>query len=182
MKTGKNLRTDEPAFLFTLDVLVQGRTNGHALERLMALLNNSEDIADYRVTKGVRLGHVIEEAIRIAEADKSAKAAPPVSAGKPAAAATQQTGKAASAESAGKDGKPDGSSRAASSLVAQISQYIANRTLVRLSVVRARGIKLSIPCRILNYDESVDIMTVYHVDEKKVYSFKLAEIDDLTVN
>lgn len=52
---------------------------------------------------------------------------------------------------------------------------------MRLTVLKGRGVKLSIPCRLLNYDQSAENLTVYHVDEKMVYTMKLAEIDDLTV-
>lgn len=190
MKTDKQDKSGESAYLFSLDILIQGRTNGQALERLMALLNNSGHIADYRVTNGVRLGQVIDEAIRLAEskgseavaaetrnnARKPASAAKDGSAGKsaqPAAAGNAATGKEAR--------KQAGTNRPPELLVRQISAYIAGRTLVRLTVVKGRGVKLNIPCRILNYDESTDNMTVYHVDEKAVYTFKLTEIDDLTV-
>jgi hypothetical protein len=39
-------------------------------------------------------------------------------------------------------------------------------------------VKLNIPCRVLNYDADTQNVSVYHVDEKKVYLFKLNEIDD----
>ena len=51
--------------------------------------------------------------------------------------------------------------------------------LVRLIVVKGKGVKLSIPCRILHFDSDLGTLTIYHVDEKKVYSFKLNEIDDI---
>lgn len=191
MKTDNQTRAGESAYLFSLDILIPGRTNGHALERLMALLNSSEDIADYRVTKGVRLGQVIDEAVRLAELNNSRAAAgakAPEPGRKPAAAArgaaarkAEQTGAASTAASGKEARKQPGANRPPDLLARQIAEYIAGRTLVRLTVVKGRGIKLSIPCRILNYDESTDNMTVYHVDEKAVYTFKLTEIDDITV-
>ncbi|MDF2725549.1 MAG: hypothetical protein K0Q59_5226 [Paenibacillus sp.] len=51
--------------------------------------------------------------------------------------------------------------------------------LVRIVVVKGKGIKLSIPCRILNFDGLGQQITIYHVDEKKVYSFSLNEIEDI---
>jgi hypothetical protein len=51
--------------------------------------------------------------------------------------------------------------------------------LVRLIVVKGKGVKLSIPCRILHFDSDLGTLAIYHVDEKKVYSFKLNEIDDI---
>lgn len=68
-----------------------------------------------------------------------------------------------------------------SAFIAQIEAFKAENKLVRLTVVKAKGIKLSIPCRILHIDEAAQLVSVYHVDEKKVYSFKLNEIDDLQV-
>ncbi|HIW33533.1 MAG TPA: hypothetical protein IAA29_12180 [Candidatus Paenibacillus intestinavium] len=50
--------------------------------------------------------------------------------------------------------------------------------LVRLIVNRGLGIKLSIPCRVINIDETDQIVTIYHVDEKQVYTFRLNEIED----
>jgi hypothetical protein len=47
-------------------------------------------------------------------------------------------------------------------------------------VNKGLGIKLSIPCRIINVDENESLITVYHVDEKQVYSFRLNEIEDFT--
>ena len=59
-----------------------------------------------------------------------------------------------------------------------IRQVTDSGSLVRLSVVKGRGVKLSLPCRILHYDEEREQLSVYHVDEKKVYAFPLNEIDD----
>ena len=56
----------------------------------------------------------------------------------------------------------------------------SNGTLVRLSVVKGKGIRLSIPGRILNYDIANESLIVYHVDEKKVHRIMLNEIDDVT--
>lgn len=206
MTSGKPPRTGDSGFLFSLDVLIRGKSNRHALERLLALLNGSEEVTDYRVTKGMQLGRVIDEAVRLAEAGDAVPAGTLETAGGAASTGTggailaeskktvakrepaQKTDKAGGAEDAGKTktegrhGEPAGDSRASSPLIGQLSRYIADHTLVRLTVVKGRGVRLSIPCRILNYDESAESLTVYHVDEKKVYSFNLAEIDDLIAN
>ncbi len=65
------------------------------------------------------------------------------------------------------------------SIVSLIEQSIMNQTLIRLSIVKGKGVKLSIPCKILHFDESMQLLTVYHVDDKKVYSVKMNEIDDM---
>lgn len=66
-------------------------------------------------------------------------------------------------------------------IIEQIEEFKKNNTLVRLSIVKGKGIKLSVPCRILNYDDSSKYVTIYHVDEKKVYQYSLNEIDDFVV-
>lgn len=67
--------------------------------------------------------------------------------------------------------------------IANLIEYFKNnQTLIRLTVIKAKGVKLSIPCRVLNYDPPTQHLTVYHVDEKKVYQLHLSEIDDFKVN
>jgi hypothetical protein len=67
-------------------------------------------------------------------------------------------------------------------IINQIEEFIQNNTLIRLSIVKSKGVKLSVPCRVLNYDEASQHVTIYHVDEKKVYQYRLNEIDDLVVS
>jgi hypothetical protein len=64
------------------------------------------------------------------------------------------------------------------SLENRIRQYIDNNKLIRLKINKGRGVKMNIPCRVINFDASSQLLTVYHVDEKQVYSFTLNEIDD----
>ncbi len=60
----------------------------------------------------------------------------------------------------------------------RIRQYIESNKLIRLNINKGRGVKMNLPCRIINYDASNQLLTVYHVDEKQVYSFGINEIDD----
>ncbi|MFB9279102.1 hypothetical protein [Cohnella cellulosilytica] len=60
----------------------------------------------------------------------------------------------------------------------RIRFFIENNKLIRININKGRGVKLSIPCRVLNYDSDKQLLTVYHVDEKQVYTFGLNEIDD----
>jgi len=69
-----------------------------------------------------------------------------------------------------------------SAVVQQIQELIRNNSLIRLTVLKARGIKLNLPCRILNFDSSTRNISVYHVDEKKVYLFSLSEIEGMVVS
>lgn len=64
------------------------------------------------------------------------------------------------------------------SLDSRIRDYIKTSRLIRITVNRAKGDKLSVPCRVVNFDPDNELLTVYHVDEKSVYSFRLNEIDD----
>lgn len=60
----------------------------------------------------------------------------------------------------------------------RIRQSIESNKLIRLNINKGRGVKMSIPCRIVNFDAENQLLTVYHVDEKQVYSVKINEIDD----
>lgn len=63
-------------------------------------------------------------------------------------------------------------------LDSRIRGYIQGNKLIRVNINKGKGVKLSWPCRIVNFDPSLELLTLYHVDEKKVYSVKLNEIDD----
>jgi hypothetical protein len=60
----------------------------------------------------------------------------------------------------------------------RINDYIKANKLIRLNINKGRGVRMNIPCRIVNYDSVKDLLTVYHVDEKQVYTVKFNEIDD----
>ncbi|RUS43564.1 hypothetical protein [Cohnella sp. AR92] len=63
-------------------------------------------------------------------------------------------------------------------LDAKIRGYIQSNKLIRVNLNRGKGIKQSMPCRIVNFDPEQTLLTLYHVDEKRVYSIYLNEIDD----
>ena len=142
---------DDHSFLFQVDILVNAKTNGSALEQLLRVLN-AGDFADYRVGSGIMLGQVIEEALKREKVPAKTM---------PAGTAT-----------------PKMPAPQVDELEARIRQYIDTNKLIRLNVNKGRGVKLSIPCRILRFDASGQLLTVYHVDEKQVHTFKLFEIDD----
>jgi len=158
--------------LFNVDIFIEAASNGLALEKLIQLLN-SLDIKDYQIKSGVTLGKVIEanlEAYGAAQTPiqlpdtsrKQTEAAPAKkeTAKKPAAAPPQ-----APDETMGK----------------VLEQFKLNNTLIRLTVVKGKGVRLNMPCRILNFDAAAQNVTVYHVDEKKVYLFKINEIEDFSL-
>jgi hypothetical protein len=153
--------------LFSIDVLIEDGTNGEALEKLLHVLNNPL-IRDYRVVKGIELGAVIHAAVE-AHSKKASKAEEPASSG-----ATAPSAKPAQAEKKKDDHL--------TYLAELITNYQKQGTLIRLSIIKGKGVKLSLPCRVLNFDSNTENLSVYHVDEKKVYLFKLNEIDDITTN
>lgn len=169
------------SFLFSVDILVQADTNGEALERLLHVLNGG-DFADFRVGSGIQLGQVIEDAL--AKSNAKAPASPPAAADKAKVAAAVAKAKDAVAKAKSAPGDAAAAPKAPSAvpqpddLEKRIRQYIENNKLIRLNVNKGRGVKLSIPCRVISFDAANQLMTVYHVDEKQVHSFKLFEIDD----
>jgi hypothetical protein len=70
---------------------------------------------------------------------------------------------------------------ASSDITNKIEDARLKKTLVRLSIVKSKGVRFNILCRIIHYDEATAYLTVYHDDEKKVYQFRLNEIDDFTI-
>lgn len=76
---------------------------------------------------------------------------------------------------------PAGSNEAGSAMRDLFQDFIEKQKLVRLTIVKGKGVKFEIPCRIVGLDMPNEQITVYHVDEKKVYTFRFAEIDDYKV-
>ncbi|WEK55280.1 MAG: hypothetical protein P0Y55_04235 [Candidatus Cohnella colombiensis] len=64
------------------------------------------------------------------------------------------------------------------SLESRIEKFIISNQLIRLNINKGRGIKINMPCRIVNFDHANSLLTVYHVDEKQVYTVRMNEIDD----
>ncbi|CAG7631798.1 hypothetical protein ACFQI7_17510 [Paenibacillus allorhizosphaerae] len=162
-------------FLFSVDIMIEERSNGRALEALLHLLN-SQPIEDYDIKQGIALGEKIDTALQDAIMKQNQEKAAHI-------AQTTSEPQAAGSGSAGKDG-----SKKSKAAVTETNPYLEiwdklksfqnSGTLIRLTVIKGKGIKLSIPCRIISTDPASDNVTVYHVDEKKVYLLKINEIDD----
>jgi hypothetical protein len=162
MSQGKT-NTSPNGHLFTVEILIEDATNGLAMEKLLHLLN-VDKVKDYKIIKGIELGKLIDlntkkEGPSPLHTSKKAAAETPPSTLPPAAKASVNSG-------------------AVANFIDQLERFKVNNTLIRLTVIKGQGIKLNLPCRILNYDNSSQNVTVYHVDEKKVYLFNLNEIDD----
>ncbi|MEX1030795.1 MAG: hypothetical protein WDZ91_12240 [Paenibacillaceae bacterium] len=180
--TEKNTKNDKKetndehnGYLFSIDVLIKGRTNGHALEVLTHLLNE-EQVTDYRIIKGINLGQIIS-----ANLDK-----PKEKITQPKSGAITDHKSQITTVKKEKENKTENktvepkNSKQNQPITEQIEQFKEDKSLVRITINKGKGVKLSIPCRILNFDWTTKNITAYHVDEKKVYSIDLNEIDDLT--
>ncbi|MBH5318543.1 hypothetical protein I6N90_12080 [Paenibacillus sp. GSMTC-2017] len=141
----------QSSYIFNLEILIEDEHHSIALERLIHELNKA-NFNDFRITSGIKLGQLIEE--RLADAPLQS----PIPTSLAAATGTID------------DSNFDG--------IEHVRSFMKNNTLIRLIVNRGLGIKLNIPCRIINIDEQASLITVYHVDEKQVYTFRLNEIED----
>ncbi|WP_411349499.1 hypothetical protein [Paenibacillus sp. WLX2291] len=166
----KQQTNDATEFLFNVDLMITGTSNAVALQKLLDILNSQAELADFRIVNGIKLGAKIEKAVAAAgnnqtpvdlKSQFTSKKAPP----KPAAEPEQTKAAAQLHEKIEND------------MGNWLSLYIQGNQLIRLTLNR-RGERVSIPCRILKYDNEDQTISVYHVDEKQVYTFKLNEIDD----
>ncbi|NOU88075.1 hypothetical protein GC102_20205 [Paenibacillus sp. LMG 31460] len=154
--------TSPNGHLFTVEILIEEATNGLAMEKLLHLLN-VDTVKDYQIINGIQLGKLIE-------LNTKKESPPPLQPSKKTAAVPPSTVTATA--------KVITNSGASDKIIEQLEGFKLNNTLIRLTVIKGQGIKLNLPCRILNFDSSTQNVSVYHVDEKKVYLFKLNEIDD----
>lgn len=74
--------------------------------------------------------------------------------------------------------KPPASPNLSEAMDSRIREYIRTNKLIRINVNKGKDGKVSMPCRVVNFDPNLELLTLYHVDEKKVYSIKLNEVDD----
>jgi hypothetical protein len=174
MKPNDKITFRESAYLFNVDLLVEGESNAIAMERLMQALNRC-GFADFRIKSGVELGKLIAELETHGTAKRTGITIAPPSDDK------NDNDKSAGAPAAKEPAKQPQPAADTPLVSDAVKIFIKENRLIRLSVNKGFGVRLSIPCRIINYDESGQILTVYHVDEKQVYTFKLNEIDDFAV-
>ncbi|PYI57211.1 hypothetical protein [Paenibacillus flagellatus] len=161
---------DKKKHLFTVDILIEEPTNSLALAALLRALNHP-NVSDFRVVQGIEFGKTIERTVQ-------------ENPGKPFAIPPNKEApgdKAGGAQSPQETVKPSGNVGGGKSSLSleNLLEHREKGTLVRIVAVKGKGVKLNIPCRILNFDSEAQQLTIYHVDEKKVYSFKLNEIEDI---
>lgn len=179
MQSSNTLQSGRQRYIFNVDLMIESDSNALALEQLISALNRSGFI-DYRIVSGIEVGKMIQQTIR-EPLPLQPVAIPPAMQSGSKAQTSASAGKAAKKTSAASQAQPTPASSAEGidKAIERIHEYIACNQLVRVTVNRGRGVKLSVPCRVLNVDETSYNVTVYHVDEKKVYTFGLIEIDDI---
>lgn len=155
------------SYVFQVELLVEGANNKAALEQLIHALNLGQFL-DYRILEGIQLGNLISQ--RKEEATEQHSVPIPL----PHSSKTDSN----YAVSNSKSNKAEEDSSRLSDGFDSIRAYMKSNKLIRLIVNKGFGITLSIPCRIINVDEVLNVVTVYHVDEKQVYTFRLNEIED----
>lgn len=166
----------ELGFLFNVDILVRNKTNAKALQSLLQLLNSGDDIIDYRVKSGIELGEIIDASL-------SAKRRSLISKSNNQAVVNNN----GNSENNSEESTPSlsVSTPCSNDILAPPMQMIQdwmetnmnNKRLVRLTILHNNQ-RLNIPCRILIFNEESQMVSVYHVDEKQVYTFHLNEIID----
>jgi hypothetical protein len=154
------------AFLFKLEVTVSAPRYEVALDQLIRALKDSE-IFDYRILSGESVepgttGRLPSEARADTSRHEPAKPAAPM----PKSPSGSRT-------------KFSEKTKILEDLMERLSGFIHSGKLVRLHINKGRGVKMNFPGRILSLDPETRNMTVYHVDEKKVYNVALNEVDDI---
>lgn len=155
--------------LFRVEIMVEESTQTMALAALLQALNHPM-VNDFRILEGIQFGKEIEKTIQ----ENSAKpfSIPP----KQSVPVKKATAGAAPAPT-----PPPADSDNGLLNLDNLLRLKESGTLVRIVIVKGKGVKLSIPCRILNFDGDGQHLTIYHVDEKKVYTFNLNEIEDIII-
>ncbi|BBH21530.1 hypothetical protein Back11_28750 [Paenibacillus baekrokdamisoli] len=175
MKLTDKANNEQNAYLFNVDLLVQDESNARAMERLIQLLNQC-GFDDYRIKSGIELGQLIEAL----EAKKAIAGSNLNPSGLSPKVEIPTSNHSSVNIQASKSNLTE--TQACLTLVTErIQASIAENRLIRLMINKGFGVKLNIPCRIINFDITTQMLTVYHVDEKQVYSFTLNEIDDFVI-
>ncbi|MBU5355748.1 hypothetical protein KQI74_26185 [Paenibacillus barcinonensis] len=170
---------DDIGFLFNVDILIKSRSNALALQSLMEFINKQEQIADFRIHSGIELGNIIEAMLQ----QNKTNATEPIQ--MDLQQQEQQPKLPDGQQTSNKSDKTDSVPASDSSHVADTNSFeawiqslIKENRLTRIVVNNKNGKHQSIPCRILNFDRDNNVVSIYHVDEKQVYTFRTNEIDE----
>lgn len=182
----KNSTPDENGFLFNVDILVKSPSNALALQHLLEMLNQSKEVIDFRVKSGIELGEIIDSLIQAKKRSVISKVSKTSTSTDSSSTHTISTPKNAIKSNPlpvkeTKHAAPSVSQSTENDPFEWIKIYSKDNRLIRLTANR-NGKQVSLPCRILNYDDNDQMVTVYHVDEKQVYTFNLNEIDEFSAS
>ena len=186
---------DDVGYLFNVDILIKSRSNALALQSLIAFINKEEQIADFRIHSGIELGHIIEamtqtnstgsnqnfmESLQSSNEELTSSKSDQIVGSASSKTKTQETVAKESAPKVDKKKSTADNSHVAdsNSFDAWIESLIKENRLTRIVVNNKHGKHQSIPCRILNFDRDTNVVSIYHVDEKQVYTFRTNEIDE----
>lgn len=182
---------EEIGFLFNVDILIKSRSNALALQSLLEFINKEEQIADFRIQSGIELGKIIEVTLQSKKDSfvtlHNERKKTQSNAGQKTSTPTQTTTTPVPAKPQNQQETPaiqkNTSPESATvtngnSFDAWIDTLIKENRLTRIVVNNKNGKHQSIPCRILNFDRDNNVVSVYHVDEKQVYTFRTNEIDE----
>ncbi|OAX49979.1 hypothetical protein gpAD87_17440 [Paenibacillus sp. AD87] len=182
---------EEIGFLFNVDILIKSRSNALALQSLLEFINKEEQIADFRIQSGIELGKIIEVTLQSKkdsfaflhkERKKSqSNARQKNTSPNQATASTVPVKPQSEIETPASQKAPSTeapNTTNGNSFDVWIDTLIKENRLTRIVVNNKNGRHQSIPCRILNFDRDTSIVSVYHVDEKQVYTFRTNEIDE----
>lgn len=174
------VRKPSESYLFRLEVTVQAPNRDTALEQLIHSLQ-AGCIADYRILSDVRLEGATGAKPAAPSQPETAAQAQDREPAEPKAHPAQRPPAAPAAQlpPAPQQAHPAATSSVGGELEARLQSYIDSNRLLRLHVNKGRGVKLDFPCRMLHLDPETRNLTVYHVDEKKVYVIPLNEVDEI---
>ncbi|WP_232274820.1 hypothetical protein [Paenibacillus sp. 481] len=177
------MKSNRSTYKFNVDILIQGDSNAAALEKLLNLLQNEQDILDLQVQSGTQLGTLVQlmEMMQQQNIEETPFGLRNGSSDTTVDATTvdENQQQAPKKKQAQQPLHLSGGLHELSDVEKQIEQFILHKSLIRMFINKGKGVKISMPCRVLNYDAEKQLLNVYHVDEKQVYAFHLFEIEEM---
>ncbi|WP_211746788.1 hypothetical protein [Paenibacillus sp. Marseille-Q4541] len=173
----------EQGFLFNVDIMIHSRSNAYALQALLEILNAQDGISDFRIQSGIELGAIIKQALQQNSSPETDKyPTTPQQSGyiHPEPMKHRSYSNTVNQAVRGQVSPlhPEQSIPASTSPTDDwINSAMQAGRLIRIDIRDKKGLQKSIPCRILNYDRGTNLVSVYHVDEKQVYSIHTSEIE-----
>ncbi|MBD8500157.1 hypothetical protein [Paenibacillus arenosi] len=181
-------KAQQSVYKFSIDILIQGPSNAAAMEKLLHLLNRDADVLDMKIQSGAELGSLLDMMELMQQHNLAAPPFGSSSTGQKLFKPTPHSNALEKQRIEGNKKLTSSTTEQASSqqqsppsLMDQINDHIKKQRLIRLHINKGHGVKLSIPCRILNFDPDSQLMNVYHVDEKQVYAYYINEIEEMII-